>query len=75
MNNIWGSPSGNVYTSGSGVEKWDGQSWEKLFDERTYGFAATSQENIFACGPDVLSGIRHLYHYNGVDWQLIKEVA
>lgn len=75
MNKIWVSPSGNVYTSGAGVERWDGHSWEKLLDKRVYGFAATSEKNMFACGHDVFTGIGHLYHYNGSEWHLIKEVA
>jgi len=75
MNNLWVSPSGNVYTGGAGVERWDGHSWVTLLDKRVYGFAATSETDMFACGYDVLSGIGHLYHYSGSEWRLIKEVA
>lgn len=75
MKNLWVSPSGNVYTSGAGVERWDGHSWVKLLDKRVYGFAATSETDMFACGHDVVTRIGHLYHYNGSEWLLIKEVS
>ena len=75
IDDLWISPSGYLYTSGYGVEKWNRYSWEKMMDKNSWGITGTSDTNIFSCGVDVNTGIGHLYHYNGSEWRLIKEVA
>ena len=68
--NIWGLPSGDVYTDGGGPKEilhYDGSTWS-VIESPVYlsyksGIWCSSPSNIFLPAAD-----GHIYYYNGLDW-------
>ncbi len=68
---LWTSPEGNLYSSGDGVFKWNGISWDQIFASSTSlrGLKGSSDQNIFAVGD-----YGNAYHYNGSDWYQFQQL-
>lgn len=62
---LWVSPPGTAYSCGVGIYRWNGSSWEKLFDHANFltRITGTSDNNIFVVGH-----LGTVLHYNGQDW-------
>jgi len=65
--NFWKSNTGNLYSGSTGVFKYDGNTWTKIFISGSVrNIGGTDDNNIFVVGDLGLA-----YHYNGKDWQNI----
>jgi len=72
---LWISPSGKLYSAGSGIYTLNGNRWVNIFFNATrfseiYG---TSDTNIFAVG--IVGTTSMVYHYNGQDWKKLDELT
>jgi hypothetical protein len=69
---LWTSPSGELYSCGRGIHKWNGTIWTQLFDHPNilYRIAGTSDNNIFVVGH-----LGTVLHFNGRDWYQFKQFA
>lgn len=67
---LWVSPSNVLYSCGGGVHRWNGSTWERLFNHPNYlsRMAGTSDKNIFVVGH-----LGTVLHYNGQDWHQFNE--
>lgn len=66
---LWETPDGVLYSVGNTFTVFNGSSWNLLLGGNIiYCIDGTSSNNIFAGGEKV-------YHYNGRDWQEIKELT
>ena len=67
---LYQTPTGILYSSGYGVYKKDGNSWQRLFyNEYPLHLGGSSDQNIFAVGD-----FGRIYHWNGVDWKRLVEI-
>lgn len=67
---LYQTPTGILYSSGYGVYKKDGNSWQMLFyNEYPLHLGGSSDQNIFAVGD-----FGRIYHWNGVDWKRLVEI-
>ncbi len=62
---FWVSPEGNLYSTGDGVFKWNGSSWDNVYFSSIAlpGIYGTSEQNIFVVGNYGIA-----LHFNGSDW-------
>lgn len=69
---LWVSPSGTLYSCGDGVHKWNGSSWQKVFEHRKFisRITGTSDKNIFVVGH-----FGTVLHFNGEDWFQFQQFA
>ncbi|MDI6804510.1 MAG: hypothetical protein QME58_11815 [Bacteroidota bacterium] len=67
---LWQSPSGVLYSSGHGVYKRVGNSWEKILNNDGPLFIYGSDDNnIYAVG-----AFGRIFHWNGTDWKRLFEI-
>ncbi len=69
---LWMSPSGTLYSCGTGVHRWNGLSWEMLFDHPNFlsRITGTSDNNIVVVGH-----LGTVLHFNGRDWFQYRQFA
>ncbi len=67
---LWFSPGGTLYSVGHGVFRWNGASWERIFEGETglSGIYGTHDSNIFVVG-----NFGKVYHFNGSEWYSFDE--
>ncbi len=81
LGDLWLSPEGNLYKTGSNISKYVGNQWQVVHEGEYHalrGIDGTSEDNIFVVGqrPSGMGyGIGVILHFNGTDWYQYPDVS
>lgn len=75
LGGFWISPSGKIYSVGTGLFELNGDEWMSVYFTTISfsGIYGTSDDNIFIVGTDGTTGI--VYHFNGQNWKKLDQLT